>query len=77
MDLFTFHGPESENVDDFGFFTLPCRCSATYHISEEDLEQGVDLIACEGCGEVIGVGYELVDGEDDEEEEMVEKEVFK
>jgi diphthamide biosynthesis protein 4 len=42
-----------------------CRCGAAYSITNDDLEHGVHLVGCEGCSEVIWVGYEVV--EDDAE----------
>ncbi len=42
-------------------YTHPCRCSATLEITTAYLEEGVDVIGCAGCGERVGVGYEVVD----------------
>jgi diphthamide biosynthesis protein 4 len=42
-----------------------CRCGAAYSITNDELERGVHLVGCEGCSEVIWVGYEVV--EDDSE----------
>ncbi|KAI0348186.1 hypothetical protein BDW22DRAFT_1321195, partial [Trametopsis cervina] len=42
-----------------------CRCSGAYTITEGDMERGQHLVGCSSCSEVIWVGYELV--EDDEE----------
>lgn len=39
----------------------PCRCGDQYRISQIDLEQGVHLIACGSCSEVIWAGYEVAD----------------
>ena len=36
----------------------PCRCGAMYHIREDQLEDDVHLIGCQGCSEVLWVGYE-------------------
>jgi hypothetical protein len=46
------------------FYTYPCRCSALFRITSEQLEQGVNVVGCEGCGEWIKVGYEVVEGDD-------------
>ncbi|KAJ9103088.1 hypothetical protein QFC21_002510 [Naganishia friedmannii] len=54
------------------YYTHPCRCSGTFVISESQLEEGVDIVGCEGCGEWVGVGYEMV--EDGYHEELEEGE---
>lgn len=41
-------------------------------IRREDLEEGVDVVGCEGCGDYIGVGYQVVEDDEEEEEEEVE-----
>jgi transcription elongation factor Elf1 len=41
------------------YYTHPCRCSHELVVTEADLENGVDLIDCTGCGERIAIGYEL------------------
>ena len=63
LDAFTYHpsGSSSES-----YYTHPCRCSGMFTITERELEDGVDIVGCEGCGEWVGVGYEVV--EDSEEE---------
>jgi len=38
-----------------------CRCGSTYRINEEQLESDVHIVGCEGCSEVVWVGYEQVD----------------
>lgn len=43
------------------YYTYPCRCSHLFRISHDDLEAGVEVIGCEGCGEWIRVGYESVE----------------
>ena len=46
------------------YYTYPCRCSGQFVITTEDLEAGVEVIGCEGCGEWLRVGYEAIaDGE--------------
>ncbi|WRT63177.1 uncharacterized protein IL334_000080 [Kwoniella shivajii] len=50
------------------YFTHPCRCGGTFRITLQQLEEDVDVIGCEGCGEWIRVGYEVID-EDEEEGE--------
>lgn len=41
--------------------SYPCRCGASYRITEEQLEADVHLIGCQGCSEVVWVGYEAVE----------------
>lgn len=81
LDLFTYHPPPPARGD--AYYTHPCRCSGVYTITERELEDGVDVVGCEGCGEWVGVGYEVVDQgegegsmdseEDDEREAEREK----
>lgn len=74
LEEFTFHacprdgspcGLSSTNDDDEselqGYYTHPCRCSAVYRITLDQLEEGVDVVGCEGCGEWVGVGYMVVE----------------
>lgn len=53
--------PDADEPDEF---TLPCRCGQDYLVTVGELEDGVDVVGCPGCGEYIGVDYEVV--EDDE-----------
>ncbi|KAH7883391.1 hypothetical protein F5I97DRAFT_1815259, partial [Phlebopus sp. FC_14] len=41
-----------------------CRCGGSFRITENDLEGGRHLVCCEGCSEVISVGYEVVEDQD-------------
>ncbi|GHJ88783.1 hypothetical protein NliqN6_5185 [Naganishia liquefaciens] len=63
LDAFTYHpsGSSSES-----YYTHPCRCSGMFTITERELEDGVDIVGCEGCGEWVGVGYEVVEDSEDE-----------
>lgn len=63
------NGDAGDEEAEGGYYTHPCRCSGQYRISVEELEQGVDVVGCEGCGEWVGVGYEVVDSSDAEGEE--------
>lgn len=47
-----------------GTFSLPCRCSGSYSIREQDMENGVDIASCDNCSLIIRVLYDVV--EDDE-----------
>lgn len=50
--------PDAEGSDTL---THPCRCGASYRITEEQLDADVHLIGCNGCSEVVWVGYEAVE----------------
>ena len=41
------------------YYTYGCRCGGQFVITMADLEVGVEVVGCEGCGEWIRVGYEL------------------
>lgn len=59
LDEFEFHeGDESSPEPKVACYTHACRCSHELVITEKDLEEGVDMIECMGCGERIGVGYQ-------------------
>jgi len=38
-----------------------CRCGSVYRITEEQLEAEVHLLGCQGCSEVVWVGYEVLE----------------
>lgn len=46
------------------YYTHPCRCSSQFVITLEDLEEGVEVVGCEGCGEWVRVGYEVLEEPD-------------
>lgn len=54
-------GEEEEGEEEPQYFTYPCRCSGQFVISVEQLEEGVEVVGCEGCGEWVRVGYEVVE----------------
>ncbi|WWC67338.1 uncharacterized protein I206_101246 [Kwoniella pini CBS 10737] len=56
---------ENQEKDEINWYSYPCRCSNEFKITIEQLEQNVNIIGCEGCGEWISVEYEVI--EDDEE----------
>ncbi|KAL7414057.1 DnaJ domain-containing protein [Mrakia frigida] len=60
---------EEEEDDDPTYYTHPCRCGFELLISREELEEGVDVIGCDGCGDWIGVGYEVLEESEEEEGE--------
>jgi diphthamide biosynthesis protein 4 len=53
-----------ENIGD-AQWTYTCRCSGRYIIFEDDLENDRHLVGCDSCSEVVWVGYEAVDGDED------------
>lgn len=42
-------------------YTYACRCGGLFKISYEQLEVDVHLVGCQGCSEVVWVGYEAVE----------------
>lgn len=48
-------------------WTHACRCGGAYAITEKDMENDRHLIACERCSEVVYVGYEVVEEEEEED----------
>ena len=47
------------------YWTHPCRCGAEFKLTELDLDTGKHLVACESCSEVVFVGYEALEGDED------------
>ncbi|GAA5890787.1 hypothetical protein JCM6882_000663 [Rhodosporidiobolus microsporus] len=58
LDAFDPHG---DDEDDPAYYTHPCRCSSEYKITREELENGVEVIVCQGCSERCMVEYEVVE----------------
>ncbi|KAK4683624.1 hypothetical protein P7C73_g6613, partial [Tremellales sp. Uapishka_1] len=73
LSQFTPHGVEGP-ADTPSYYTYPCRCSREFRIAYSELEAGIEIIGCDGCGEWIRVGYQEDDGED-EDDEQDDKEV--
>ena len=48
------------------YYTHPCRCSGTFVVTTAQLEQGVELVQCDGCTERCKVEYEVVEEEEEE-----------
>ncbi len=59
LEAFTAH----PSADEPERFTLACRCGHEYAVSVDELEAGVDALGCPGCGEYIGVDYEVLEEE--------------
>ena len=47
-------------------WTYACRRGGKYVIREPDMERDQHLIGCSGCSEVVWVGYEVAEDEDDD-----------
>ncbi|BGP25535.1 Diphthamide biosynthesis protein 4 [Rhodotorula toruloides] len=43
------------------YYSHPCRCSSHFLITREQLEEGVEVVGCEGCSERCRVEYEVVE----------------
>jgi len=54
-----------EDEEDPVYYSHPCRCSSEFIITHQDLEEGVDVVGCGGCGEWVRVGYQAVDEGDE------------
>lgn len=61
VSLEEFHLDIPKVDEQYDSWVYPCRCGAVYKIKEEQLEQDVHLIGCQGCSEVVWVGYEAID----------------
>ncbi|KAG0739856.1 hypothetical protein G6F57_005208 [Rhizopus arrhizus] len=44
-------------------FSLECRCSGNYIITENDLENDIDIVGCNNCSLKIRVLYEVLEEE--------------
>jgi len=42
-------------------FTHACRCGEDLHVTEDDLEKGLEFFECEGCSLVYHILYEVCD----------------
>ncbi|KAI7882539.1 DnaJ-domain-containing protein [Lichtheimia hyalospora FSU 10163] len=50
--------------EDAQSFSLRCRCSGAYTITENELEQGIDTVCCDNCSLQIHVLYDVVEEEE-------------
>ncbi|TNY22195.1 hypothetical protein DMC30DRAFT_349286, partial [Rhodotorula diobovata] len=55
------HTTSEEEEDDPAYYTHPCRCSSQFKVTREQLEEGVEVVTCEGCSERCRVEYEVVE----------------
>ncbi|KNZ77505.1 Diphthamide biosynthesis protein 4 [Termitomyces sp. J132] len=42
-----------------------CRCGGMYRITAADMENGHHLVGCSSCSEVVWVGYELQESDNE------------
>lgn len=67
LDAFEAHYQDATNserpelLDEPVFYTHPCRCSSQFQITREQLENGVEIVTCEGCSERCRVEYDVVE----------------
>lgn len=45
--------------DENTHWTYQCRCGGVFRLAEDDLEQDVHLIGCDGCSETVWASYEV------------------
>lgn len=63
LDVFEPHYTPSPADDDGepAYYTHPCRCSSQFVVTREQLEDGVEVVGCEGCSERCRVEYDVVE----------------
>lgn len=59
LDDFVEHNDDGQQR-----WSYRCRCGGQYHITDSDLEKGIHIVGCLSCSEVIWVGYEEVQEDD-------------
>ncbi|KPV71734.1 uncharacterized protein RHOBADRAFT_47438 [Rhodotorula graminis WP1] len=52
---------DDQDDDEPAYYTHPCRCSSQFRITREQLEEGVEVVTCEGCSERCRVEYDVVE----------------
>ncbi|RIA88216.1 hypothetical protein C1645_775532 [Glomus cerebriforme] len=52
---------DMEYNEETKLYSLPCRCSGNYIITEQDLEKGANITGCTNCSLKIHVLYEIID----------------
>ena len=57
--------PDSRDDPEGGPWRYKCRCGGTYTITSVEMENGHHLVGCNNCSEVVWVGFELHDSEDE------------
>ncbi|KAG9091710.1 hypothetical protein FRC07_011798 [Ceratobasidium sp. 392] len=61
LDEFELEEVAEDGGDIAPRWSYSCRCGGLFTIEERELEEGVHYIGCNGCSEVVWVGYEVVD----------------
>ena len=56
--------PRDDSESEGGPWRYKCRCGGTYTITSTEMENGHHLVGCNGCSEVVWVGFELYDLKD-------------
>lgn len=46
-------------------WTYKCRCGGKYTITEKEMEDDRHLVGCNSCSEVVWVGYQVVEDDED------------
>lgn len=52
---------EMEYNEETTSFSLVCRCSGDYVITEDELEVGIDIVGCNNCSLRIRVLYDVIE----------------
>ena len=50
-------------------FIWPCRCSSRFIVRESQLEEQLDTFECDSCALKIRVLYDVIEGDDEDEDE--------
>lgn len=58
---------DMEYNEDEASFSLVCRCSGDYVITEDELEAGIDVVGCNNCSLRIRVLYDVVEDEEEDD----------
>ncbi|KAG9091578.1 hypothetical protein FRC07_011825 [Ceratobasidium sp. 392] len=69
LDEFELEEVSGDGGDIACRWSYSCRCGGLFTIEERELEEGVRYIGCNGCSEVVWVGYEVVDDVQGQENE--------
>ncbi|XP_031557846.1 dnaJ homolog subfamily C member 24-like [Actinia tenebrosa] len=60
---------DMELDEETGSYSWKCRCSGEYVITEEDLEQGQNVVCCSTCTLCIRVMYAVLSDQEEQDEE--------
>ncbi|QRV94872.1 DnaJ domain protein [Ceratobasidium sp. AG-Ba] len=67
LDEFIEDEITKDDGDVTSMWSYVCRCGGRFIIEEEQLEDGIHYVGCNGCSEVVWVGYEEVDDTQNQE----------